>query len=73
MIKITTAIADELSSLMNDLDEIKVDRKEITATIDNLKSQIEENEEDLLSLRQEELKKVERVIEIERRLGINHG
>lgn len=73
MIKITTAIADELSSLMNDLDEIKVDRKEITATIDNLKSQIEENEEDLLSLRQEELKKVERVIEIERRLGIKHG
>lgn len=73
MIKITTAIADELSSLMNDLDEIKVDRKEITATIDNLKSQIEENEEDLLSLRQEELKKVERVVEIERRLGIKHG
>lgn len=73
MIKITTAIADELSSLMNDLDEIKIDRKEITATIDNLKSQIEENEEDLLSLRQEELKKVERVIEIEKRLGIKHG
>ena len=73
MIKITTAIADELSSLMNDLDEIKIDRKEITATIDNLKSQIEENEEDLLSLRQEELKKVELVIEIEERLGIKHG
>lgn len=73
MIKITTAIADELSSLMNDLDEIKVDRKEITATIDNLKNQIEENEEDLLSLRQEELKKVERVIEIEKGLGIKHG
>lgn len=73
MIKITTAIADELSSLMNDLDEIKIDRKEITATIDNLKSQIEENEEDLLSLRQEELKKVERVIEIEKGLGIKHG
>ncbi|WAX15879.1 hypothetical protein EH93P2_00069 [Enterococcus phage EH93P2] len=73
MIKITTAIADELSSLMNDLDEIKVDRKEITATIDNLKSQIEENEEDLLSLRHEELKKVERVIEIEKGLGIKHG
>lgn len=73
MIKITTAIADELSSLMNDLDEIKIDRKEITSTIDNLKSQIEENEIHLLSLRQEELKKVERVIEIERRLGIKHG
>lgn len=73
MIKITTAIADELSSLMNDLDEIKIDRKEITATIGNLKSQIEENEEDLLSLRQEELKKVERVIEIEKGLGIKHG
>lgn len=50
MIKITTAIADELSSLMNDLDEIKIDRKEITSTINNLKSQIKENEEDLLSL-----------------------
>lgn len=73
MIKITTAIADELSSLMNDLDEIKIDRKEITSTIDNLKSQIEENEVDLLSLHLEELKKVERVIEIERRLGIKHG
>lgn len=72
MIKITTAIADELSSLMNDLDEIKVDRKEITATIDNLKSQIEENEEDLLSLSQEEQEKIERVIEIERQLGIEH-
>lgn len=72
MIKITTAIANELSSLMNDLDEIKVDRKEITATIDNLKSQIEENEEDLLSLIQEEQEKVKRVIEIERQLGIKH-
>lgn len=73
MIKITTAIADELSSLMNDLDEIKIDRKEITSTINSLKSQIKENEEDLLILRQEELKKVERVIEIEKGLGIKHG
>lgn len=73
MIKITTAIADELSSLMNDLDEIRNDRKEITSTIDNLKSQIEDNEEDLLRLRQEEQEKVERVIEIERGLGIKHG
>lgn len=73
MIKITTAIADELSSLMNDLDEIRNDRKEITSTIDNLKSQIEDNEEELLSLRQEEQEKVERVIEIERGLGIKHG
>lgn len=73
MIKIITAIADELSSLMNDLDEIEIDRKEITSTIDNLKSQIEENEEDLLSLSQEEQEKVKRVIEIEKGLGIKHG
>ena len=73
MIKITTAIADELSSLMNDLDEIRNERKEIISTNDNLRRQIEDNEEDLLSLRQEELKKVERVIEIEKGLGIKHG
>lgn len=73
MIKITTKIADELSSLMNDLDEIRNDRKEITSTINNLKSQIEDNEEDLLSLRQEEQEMVERVIEIEKGLGIKHG
>lgn len=72
MIKITTAIADELSSLMNDLDEIEIDRKEITSTIENLKSQIEDNEEELLALRCEEQYKIERVIEIERQLGIEH-
>lgn len=73
MIKITTKIADELSRLMSDLDEIRNDRKEITSTIDSLKSQIEDNEEDLLSLRQEEQEMVERVIEIEKGLGIKHG
>lgn len=73
MIKITTAIADELSSLMNDLDEIRNERKEIMSTIDNLKSQIEDNEEELLTLRCEEQYKIERVIEIEKGLGIKHG
>lgn len=73
MIKITTAIADELSSLMNDLDEIRNERKEIMSTIDNLKSQIEDNEEELLTLRCEEQYKIERVIEIEEGLGIKHG
>lgn len=73
MIKITTAIADELSSLMNDLDEIRNERKEIISTNDNLRRQIEDNEEELLTLRCEEQEKVERVIEIEERLGIKHG
>lgn len=73
MIKITTEIADELSSLMNDLDEIRNDRKEITSTNENLLRQIEDNEEELLTLRCEEQEKVERVIEIERGLGIKHG
>ncbi len=73
MIKITTAIADELSSLMNDLDEIRIDRKEITLTNDNLRRQIEDNEEELMTLRCEEQEKVERVIEIEKGLGIKHG
>lgn len=73
MIKITTAIADELSSLTNDLDEIRIDRKEITLTNDNLRRQIEDNEEELMTLRCEEQEKVERVIEIEKGLGIKHG
>ncbi len=73
MIKITTAIADELSSLMNDLDEIKKEREEIISTNDNLRRQIEDNEEELLTLRCEEQEKVERVIKIEERLGIEHG
>lgn len=73
MIKITTAIADELSSLMNDLDEIRNERKEIISTNDNLRRQIEDNEEELLTLRCEEQYKIERVIEIEKGLGIKHG
>lgn len=73
MIKITTAIADELSSLMNDLDEIRNERKEIISTNDNLRRQIEDNEEELMTLRCEEQEKVERVIEIEKGLGIKHG
>lgn len=73
MIKITTAIADELSSLMNDLDEIRNDRKEIISTNDNLRRQIEDNEEELMTLRCEEQEKIERVIEIEKGLGIKHG
>lgn len=73
MIKITTAIADELSSLMNDLDEIRNERKEIISTNDNLRRQIEDNEEELLTLHCEEQEKVERVIEIEKGLGIKHG
>lgn len=73
MIKINTTIADELSSLMNDLDEIRNDRKEITSTNDKLRRQIEDNEEELLTLRCEEQYKIERVIEIERGLGIKHG
>ncbi|QOC57412.1 double-strand recombination repair protein [Enterococcus phage 9181] len=73
MIKITTTIADELSSLMNDLDEIRIDRKEITSTNDKLRRQIEDNEEELLTLRCEEQYKIERVIEIEKGLGIKHG
>lgn len=73
MIKITTAIADELSSLMNDLDEIRNDRKEIISTNDNLRRQIEDNEEELVTLRCEEQYKIERVIEIEEGLGIKHG
>lgn len=73
MIKITTAIADELSSLMNDLDEIRNERKEIISTNDNLRRQIEDNEEELLTLRCEEQEKIERVIEIEKGLGIKHG
>ncbi|MBC9707793.1 MAG: hypothetical protein H9W80_00725 [Enterococcus sp.] len=73
MIKITTTIADELSSLMNDLDEIRNDRKEITSTNDKLRRQIEDNEEELLTLRCEEQYKIERVIEIEKGLGIKHG
>lgn len=73
MIKITTAIADELSSLMNDLDEIRNDRKEIISTNDKLRRQIEDNEEELLTLHCEEQEKIERVIEIEKGLGIKHG
>lgn len=73
MIKITTAIADELSSLMNDLDEIRNERKEIISTNDNLRRQIEDNEEELLTLRCEEQYKIERVVEIEKGLGIKHG
>ena len=73
MIKITTAIADELSSLMNDLDEIRNERKEIISTNDNLRRQIEDNEEELVTLRCEEQYKIERVIEIEKGLGIKHG
>lgn len=73
MIKITTAIADELSSLMNDLDEIRNERKEIISTNDNLRRQIEDNEEELVTLRCEEQYKIERVIEIEEGLGIKHG
>lgn len=73
MIKITTAIADELSSLMNDLDEIRNERKEIISTNDNLRRQIEDNEEELLTLHCEEQYKIERVIEIEEGLGIKHG
>lgn len=73
MIKITTTIADELSSRMNDLDEIRIDRKEITSTNDKLRRQIEDNEEELLTLRCEEQYKIERVIEIEKGLGIKHG
>lgn len=73
MIKITTAIADELSILMNDLDEIRNDRKEIISTNDNLRRQIEDNEEELLTLHCEEQYKIERVIEIEKGLGIKHG
>lgn len=73
MIKITTAIADELSSLMNDLDEIRNERKEIISTNDNLRRQVEDNEEELLTLRCEEQEKIERVFEIEKGLGIKHG
>lgn len=73
MIKITTAIADELSSLMHDLDEIRNERKEIISTNDNLRRQIEDNEEELLTLHCEEQYKIERVIEIEEGLGIKHG